>query len=95
MDRLLPLPASVTAGRQAAPPRWRLRAVVARLLGAGPAARAPAAFRAGCELRDRQATNRQRLACPACRPPAVRRPDRPAATTGPGRRRHGRGRGTT
>lgn len=45
-----------------------LRNFRAELRRAGRCRRGSGAFHAGYALRDRQTTNRQRLACPACRP---------------------------
>ncbi len=44
------------------------RSLLARLRAARRCGRGEGAFHAGYALRDRQTTNRQRLACPACRP---------------------------
>jgi hypothetical protein len=44
-----------------------LRSLLSRLRTAGRCRRGDA-FHAGYALRDRQTANRQRLACPACRP---------------------------
>jgi hypothetical protein len=45
-----------------------LRNLRAGLRRAGRCRRGGGAFHAGYALRDRQTANRQRLACPACRP---------------------------
>ncbi len=45
-----------------------LRSLLTRLRAARRCRRRDGAFHAGYRLRDRQTTNRQRLACPACRP---------------------------
>jgi hypothetical protein len=74
-------------------PRPGLRGLLMRLLQAAwPERRGQAdALEAGYALRRRQEANRQRLACPACRPPGSGRP-RPivgAIGRGPLERTHG------
>jgi hypothetical protein len=79
MHRLTPRPSVPPAmarptRHRLSQPRRGLRRLLAWLMPSRRGRHGRSDFGAGCALRDRQVTNRQRLACPACRPPPAGRP---------------------